>query len=294
LKVGLFGNYHKKAFLELLPDFLKWIASKKNTLLLHESLTPFLDDNDYENVSICDSDTFVKVPDAYLTFGGDGTILHLNQMIYARQKPILGINLGRLGFLTEVQMDDLYDKITAFLKGDYAMDERMMLQAQGQQRNYSYHVLNDVVVTKTNDARLIRISIYLDDIFFNRFIADGVIVSTPTGSTAYNLSANGPVILPDTSAFVISPICPHSLSIRSVVVSAEARIRIQVETDAQRYAVSMDGQYLEKCESGNEIVIQKSQYKAKLVRFPDSNFAKTLRTKLLWSEDLRDRQKFDV
>ena len=294
MKIGIIGNLKKDRFLQLLPELLEWFSRKKVIILLQENLEKYADIENYNNISIVNETDFRENPELFIAFGGDGTILHAVKLLRGSKKPVLGVNLGRLGFLTEVQVSDLYAALNMVIQGNFQIDHRMMLTTKINDQSDHISVLNDVAVNKQNSARLIRITIFLNDVFFNRYIADGVIISTPTGSTAYNLSAGGPVVLPNTDAILLTPICPHSLSIRSVLVSASSKISILVESDIEEFTVSYDGQPKTIYQTGTSLEISKSPYSFELIRLTDYDFAKTLRTKLLWSEDLRDRQKFDV
>ena len=294
MRIGIYGNPQKDRFFKLLPELISWFSHRKIDIFFPEELKSKIDSLKIPNLQYVDKKDFIVKPDLYVAFGGDGTILHIVQNLGAQNKPILGVNLGRLGFLAEAQVADLYAAMNQIIKNNFTIDERIMLKAKVNGSETEALVLNDVAINKLNEAKLILITIYQNDAFFNRFIADGVIISTPTGSTAYNLSAGGPVILPNADVMVITPICPHSLSIRSVVLNSKSKISIYVETDLQKYSLSFDGQPQIICESGTSIDVTKAETTAKLIRLADYNFAKTLRTKLLWSEDLRDRQKFDV
>lgn len=294
MRIGIYGNPQKDRFFKLLPELINWFSHRKIDIIFPEELKSKIDSKKNLNLQYVDRKGFKVKPDLYVAFGGDGTILHIVQNLGAQNKPILGVNLGRLGFLAEAQVADLYSAMNQIIKNNFTIDERIMLKAKVNGSETEALVLNDVAINKLNEAKLILITIYQNDAFFNRFIADGVIISTPTGSTAYNLSAGGPVILPNADVMVITPICPHSLSIRSVVLNSKSKISIYVETDLQKYSLSFDGQPQIICESGTSIDVTKAETTAKLIRLADYNFAKTLRTKLLWSEDLRDRQKFDV
>ena len=294
MRIGIYGNPQKDRFFKLLPELISWFSHRKIDIIFPEELKSKIDSKKNLNLQYVDRKGFKVKPDLYVAFGGDGTILHIVQNLGAQNKPILGVNLGRLGFLAEAQVADLYSAMNQIIKNNFTIDERIMLKAKVNGSETEALVLNDVAINKLNEAKLILITIYQNDAFFNRFIADGVIISTPTGSTAYNLSAGGPVILPNADVMVITPICPHSLSIRSVVLNSKSKISIYVETDLQKYSLSFDGQPQIICESGTSIDVTKAETTAKLIRLADYNFAKTLRTKLLWSEDLRDRQKFDV
>jgi NAD+ kinase len=294
MHLGIFGNPKKAQFHDLLPDLVAYLNARScGTCLVAEVLSPPLR-KVLEDTCIADLLDVAAKADLFLSFGGDGTMLHLIRALGKMQKPILGINLGRLGFLTEVQMDGLYKAIDALLQGNYSVETRMMLQAREANSASVEMALNDVVISKQSEAKLISISITVGSSFLNRFIADGVIISTPTGSTAYNLSSGGPVILPGSQSMVITPICPHLLSIRSVVVPAESTITIKVETDQDAVLTSFDGSPPRPLSSGSGIELSRAALEAQLVRLANYDFARTLRTKLLWSEDLRDRQKFDI
>lgn len=220
-----------------------------------------------------------------ITFGGDGTLLSV-----ARQAPsgvpILGVNMGTLGFLTEIRVEEFPGVLERVLSGDYLAEERVTLDVVaftgGERRQY--HVLNDAVINKGALARIIEMSVEVGGRFVSTFRADGMIVSTPTGSTAYNLSAGGPIIYPTMSAIVLTPICPHMLSNRPVVLPDHLQIDIAIVTGDQEVYLTLDGQEGIPLREGDRIAIARSERTVSLVQSPDKNYFDVLRNKLKWGD----------
>lgn len=225
--------------------------------------------------------------DCAIVLGGDGTLLHAAQDLAEREIPILGVNLGTLGFLTEVETGELQDAIQRLVADDYMIEEHMLLKAEAG--GAVVHGLNDVVVTRSGFSRLIRLQLYINGIPLQVYTGDGLLVSTPTGSTAYNLSAGGPVVATGVDMFVITPICPHSLSERSLVISADDKIEIEVirsrKTQAEEAIATVDGEYFSNLQVGDRIVLSRSELSAKLIRFEKNRFYKALQTKLRWGSE---------
>ncbi|WP_105618121.1 NAD(+)/NADH kinase [Vallitalea okinawensis] len=225
--------------------------------------------------------------DVVVVIGGDGTILSTARKVARYQVPLLGVNLGRLGFLAEVEIDNLRESFEKIINNNYEIDERMMLSITSkQERKVQSHIaLNDVVVTKGAFSRMVDLHIYINDRFIDTFTADGVIVSSPTGSTAYNLSAGGPILNPSNEMMVITPICPHSLYIRSIVLSSQDKIRIIIGSNTQQrdseIMLTIDGQRGFEVGYKDEIVITKAKETAKLIKTTDNNFYDILREKML-------------
>jgi NAD+ kinase len=228
-----------------------------------------------------------KAPGLVIVLGGDGTLLSVARIFAATGTPILSVNLGFLGFLTEVRLDDLYSTLEGWCAGCYDKDARAMLHAElwrsGALRS-SYEALNEVVVSKGDIARMGDFAIELEGKSVARFRADGVIVSTPTGSTAYTLAANGPILTPDVDAMVVTPICPHLLTLRPIVVRGDASLAVRVEGVANSAALTVDGQKAVELLLGDEIRCRKSAYTVNLIRISDSGFFEALRSKLSWGE----------
>ena len=224
--------------------------------------------------------------DLVLVLGGDGTMIATSRMVADTEVPVLGINFGGLGYLAEFRIEELYTALESILSGNYRLDRRVMLSVElpgDTQGGLAVHrVLNDVVINKSALARIIEIEAYLNDQFVNSFRADGLIVSTPTGSTAYNLSAGGPVIFPSMNAIVITPICPFTLSNRPIVVPDDATIELRLKTDKEDVSLTLDGQVGFPLRVDDRVVIRKSKTTFNLVQPANRNYFDVLRDKLRW------------
>ncbi len=221
--------------------------------------------------------------DYVLVLGGDGTLLNTARNMVGKNIPILGINLGQLGFLTEIELDNLIDGLQRFCDGKYQIEERMMLYASVERNGLevdNYTVLNDIVVTKGAFARLIELETYVGECYVSNYTSDGLIVSSPTGSTAYSLSAGGPIAAPDLEVIIFTPICPHSLHARPIIISPDKTVRVVVRSKNSEVMLTVDGQYGFKLQEGDIISITKSKYKTKLVRLEGRSFYYVLREKL--------------
>jgi len=225
--------------------------------------------------------------DLVIVLGGDGTLISVAREIDELRVPILGVNLGRLGFLTEVTLEDLYKALEKVIKGRYSVSSRMRLEAVVRRNGTEigcYRVLNDVVINKGALARIIDMETWVDGAYLTTFRADGLIVSTPTGSTAYNLAAGGPIVSPDLHCLVIAPICPHMLTNRPLIVSDERVIRIEVKFRDADVAFTADGQVGMPLHEGDVVEIRKAKTGTLLVESPSNEYFEVLRKKLLWGE----------
>ena len=221
--------------------------------------------------------------DVILTIGGDGTILHEANLSLEYRKPILGINLGRCGFLATCEINEMEQKLSAVARGDYLLDNRMLLYVRvlGDD-SWEGHALNDVVITKGRLQQAIDFSIYCDDILVEHYRGDGVIVATPTGSTAYSLSAGGPVVEPTARNLIVSPICAHSVHANAYVLSPERVITVQTEKNSYKpVLLSVDGGRAFSLRSGDSIEVRRSKFDTKLVRLSKRSFCEILQKKML-------------
>ncbi len=227
-----------------------------------------------------------RQPDFAVVLGGDGTLLSAARAVAAAGIPILGVNLGSLGFLTEVPLAELYDTLEAVDQDRCAIETRAMLHCDLVRQGKciaTYCAMNDAVVNKSTIARLLNFDLFVDQIFVSNYKADGVIVSTPTGSTAYSLAAGGPILTPSVDAFVITPVCPHSLTHRPLVVRDTADIQIAVRNVDGEAFLSIDGQVGVPITDGDIVVCRKAEHRVKLLRMRQS-FFDVLRTKLKWGQ----------
>ncbi len=228
--------------------------------------------------------------DLLISFGGDGTLLDTVTMIKNSNIPVLGINAGRLGFLANINQDDILLAVKALKNRDYNLDERSLLHVENQiilSKNNSNFALNEITVHKKDSSSMLKIEAFLDDEFLNTYWADGLVIATPTGSTAYSLSCGGPIIIPGSNNFVITPISPHNLNLRPMVVGDNVSIKLKASSRESFFLVSMDSRSV-TLENNEEILIKKADFKLQLIELPDHNFLKTVRNKLFWGKDSRN------
>jgi NAD+ kinase len=236
-------------------------------------------------VGVLEHAELVREADLVVVLGGDGTMIAAARMIGDQGTPVLGINYGRLGYLAEFTVEEMVPALEAVVSGDYKLDHRLMLSAQvfrGGEKRLHERVLNDVVISKSALARIIEIEARIDGRFVNRFRADGLIISTPTGSTAYNLSAGGPVIYPSMEAVVVTPICPHTLSNRPLVVPSDAEFELTLKTPDEEVALTLDGQVGMPLQASDRVTVRKSATTFNIIQAHTRNYFDVLRTKLRW------------
>ncbi|HEV7858787.1 MAG TPA: NAD(+)/NADH kinase [Pyrinomonadaceae bacterium] len=236
-------------------------------------------------VEVVQLDQLAASADLLLVLGGDGTMISAARLVGERQVPVLGINYGNLGYLAEFRMEEMFPALEYILAGEYRLEHREMLAVElfrGDKRLMQSRVLNDVVINKSALARIIEIEAYLNGQFVNSFRADGLIVSTPTGSTAYNLSAGGPVIYPSMNAVVMTPICPFTLSNRPIVVPDDALIELRLQTPDEEVVLTLDGQIGQPLVAGDRVLICKSETTFDIVTPTNRNYFDVLRDKLRW------------
>jgi len=224
--------------------------------------------------------------DALMTLGGDGTMLRGARLLEGREVPILGVNMGHLGFLTCCPADQLENSLMRFARGDYTVESRIMLEVTIADRTRKergrWHALNDVAVHKGGFARVVPLRVSVDDAHIATYSADGVVISTPTGSTAYSLSAGGPVVVPTLETILVTPISAHTLAIRPVVVAATSAVTVQADGAAEELMITVDGQTGATFGTGDVLTVRRARKTIQVVRFPGSSFFSTLREKLGW------------
>lgn len=285
-RLGVVGNRRYEG----LPAILRTIARRAPGLGMTVAFERGLADVAGEGELIEDGSTV----DALITLGGDGTMLRGARLLGGREVPVLGINIGRLGFLTACGQDQLERALERLATGDYIAETRMQLEAhaetvRGEERR-SWLALNDVVLHKGGFARVVRLRVTVDGEDVSVYAADGVIISTPTGSTAYNLSAGGPVVLPTQPLIITTPISPHTLGIRPLVVPADSELVVRAEDGPDELLVTVDGQVGTMFAPGDSLVVRRAEASVILVRFPENSFFSVLRRKLGWG-GLRERDE---
>ncbi|MGQ8335054.1 NAD kinase [Sunxiuqinia sp. A32] len=223
------------------------------------------------------------------SIGGDGTFLKSVMSLKNKSIPVVGINLGRLGFLSDISRDGMDDAIDLILNEKYEIEKRSVLKVEGQNGLFGdfNYALNEITVTKLDTSAMINIHTYVDDEFLNTYWADGIIISTPTGSTAYSLSVGGPILTPDSQNFVISPIAPHNLTVRPIVVPDHYRLKLRVEGRGTQFLASLDSRSKAMNFPG-ELMIYKADFHVKTLKLEEHSFFSTLRNKLMWGADKRN------
>src|SRR3989338_2876345 len=283
-KIGIIAKPHREKAPDVVRELVRWLAEKKIETFLDEDTASLLGGF---NGNVFKKNKIPDMVDLLLVLGGDGTFLSVGRLIGGKDTPILGINLGGLGFLTEVKLDDIYPVLGAVLKGDYITDKRLMLSThvhrQGD-RIGEYSVLNDVVITKGALSRMITLKTYVDSRYLTTYRADGLIISTPTGSTAYSLAAGGPIIYPDLNVIALSPICPHSLSNRTIVIPDASKVEVILESENEDVLLTFDGQVGFALRAKDVVEIRKAEKGITLIHPKERNYYETLRTKLRWGE----------
>jgi NAD+ kinase len=259
-----------------------WLRERQITVLLDTTSAVMLSEQGgIQKTQLADK------ADVLLVLGGDGTILNAARLAAERSIPILGVNMGGLGFLTEVRLDNLYESLERVFANDYVLDERLMLQAHVHRHGETVArgiVLNDIVISKGTLARMIELKIAIQGQFVTNLRADGLIVGTPTGSTAYSLSAGGPIINPAVQSLILTPISPHTLTHRPLIVPLDAEIEVTLTSKDDGAMATLDGQVGIAMTQGDTAVIQASGHRTKLIRFPESHYYEVLREKLKWGD----------
>jgi len=267
---------------EIAPEVVEWLTRHGYHVVVDPETGVYASDLDV----IQREELPARNPEFVIVLGGDGTLLSAARVLARANIPILGVNLGSLGFLTEVPLSELYTTLEAVSENRCSFESRSMLHCDLVREGKcvaTYNALNDAVVNKTAIARLVSFDLFVDNNFVSNYKADGVIVATPTGSTAYSLAAGGPILMPSVDAFVISPVCPHSLTHRPLVVRDTAEIRIAVSNVDEEAFLSIDGQIGMPVTDGDYIVCRKADYRVKILRMRKT-FFDVLRTKLKWGQ----------
>ena len=282
-RVAICCKPQKEELARILPELITWLREHGYEPVLDRAA------GEYTNAAeVADRENLpLFAPELIVVLGGDGTLLSVGRIFAATGTPILSVNLGFLGFLTEVRLGDLYATLESWCQHCHSLDARSMLHSELWRQggpHSSYEAVNDIVVTKGDIARMGDFTVELDGRKVASFRADGVIVSTPTGSTAYSLAANGPILTPDVDAMIITPICPHLLTLRPIVVRGDSCVVIHTEAIPHVALLTVDGQRAVELEVGDEIHCQRSQHTVNLVRLAEGGFFDALRNKLSWGE----------
>lgn len=280
-KIGIICKTGRPEPVEILKELLPWIEDKGVEAFVDTDTARVLDIKGHSRSEI------PQLSEAVVVFGGDGTMLSVARLACEKEVPILGVNLGGLGFITEVQRTEVFEAMERVIAGKSEVEDRIMLTAcvhRHGEKIAEYTVLNDVVINKGALARIVEMETYVDRMYVTSFRADGLIVSTPTGATAYNLSAGGPIVYPTMDCVILTPICPHTLTNRPIVLPDDVLIEISLKSHAEDVFLTLDGQVGFSLRQHDIVTVDKSPFRTRLLIPHERNFFHVLRTKLRWGE----------
>lgn len=289
MKVGVFGSEYQAEKQNVIKRLFEKLRQQESEIYIDSRFYSFLTDGlDYEPpvTGILIGDEFDL--DVALSVGGDGTFLRTAARVNKQDIPILGINTGRLGFLADISSNEIEDALDELFKNYYRIEERTLLRLYTENHSFQgyNYALNEIAVLKRDTSSMITIHTFLDDEYLTSYQADGLVIATPTGSTAYSMSVNGPIILPKSSNVVLSPVAPHSLNVRPLVIPDSYTIKLRVESRNEYFLIALDGRS-EIFPAGIELKISKADYTAKVIKRYNHTFYQTLREKLMWGADIR-------
>lgn len=292
MKYGITGNTNKDRLWEPVASLVTWFVQHNIPYRLNANVACGLQERNLVPASLCrqsDETELAASVDILLSFGGDGAMLRSAHEVGTLGTPILGVNIGRLGFLADVEVDQVQETIRRLENGDYAIHSRLALAVDIEDEDDPEHLwaLNDVAIERGGPIGLIAIEVTVDGTFLNTYWADGLIVSTPTGSTAYSLAVGGPIVVPDSDVIILSPIAPHSLTVRPVVLPASSILKMRVVGSRQSYLLAADGISTHPRKDPVTITIRRADHRVNLVKLPEQHYFQTLRSKLTWGGGTR-------
>jgi len=293
MKVALYSHTYKEDTLEYVVELLDELHKENAEVWIEADFYNFLSENRASKTYDTFSDT-VGLDDSFdmfVSFGGDGTILRATTFVRNLGIPIVGVNTGRLGFLSTIDKEEVRKVVQEFKNGKYAIIERSLVEVDAESNipglNGLNFALNEIAVSRKDTTSMITVETYLNGEYLTSYWADGLIISTPTGSTGYSLSCGGPVIVPTVKSLILTPIAPHNLNARPLVISDDTLIRLKVSGREENHLISLDSR-IASVENGKEIIIKKADFVINMVEYASESFLKTIRNKLLWGEDRRN------
>lgn len=287
-RIGIIAKKNKPEAIPIAKDIIQWLKPRKIEIYIEEEiercLSPILSETDWKSIKREDIPSDIEM---IFVLGGDGTLLSVARQVWNKNIPILGVNLGGLGFLTEITLDELYPVLEKVVCDEFEIDEREVLSVKVIRRGNQiaeFVVLNDAVVNKGALARIIDLETTINGEYLSTFRSDGLIISTPTGSTAYNLSAGGPIVFPSLHTIIITPICPHTLTIRPIIIPDDVKIRTLLKSKDEEVTLTLDGQQGFALEFEDVVEVEKAQGRILLIKSPYRHYFELLREKLKWGE----------
>jgi NAD+ kinase len=294
MKVAIFGQYYQNDTKPIIKDIFVFFNRNNVELVIEEKFLEILYQEKIIEKKYTTFSSHLDLNSSFdilISIGGDGTILRAATFVRDTQIPILGVNAGRLGFLAKVQKENIGTFLQIVLEKRYTISKRTLLSLETSPNNSNSNdinfAMNEVTVSRKDTTSMITIETYLNGEYLNSYWADGLIISTPTGSTGYSLSCGGPVLTPDVTSLVITPIAPHNLNARPLVIPDDTEIKLKVSGREENYLISLDSR-ISSISNNSELTIRKTPFKINMVEIPEETFLKTLRNKLLWGEDKRN------
>ncbi|MAZ30725.1 MAG: NAD kinase [Flavobacteriales bacterium] len=292
MKVAVYGKQFQDDVTPFVLELFQELEKVQMEVIVYEPFYNFLSKQMNLNLFLGTYNSYEELKngvDLFVSIGGDGTILDATTIIRDSEIPIIGVNTGRLGFLADIAKNEIPKTIIQLVNKRFTIDRRVMLKLETDCGIFGdlNFALNEVTISRKDTTSMITISTYINNQFLNSYWADGLIISTPTGSTGYSLSCGGPIVMPGSNNFIITPIAPHNLNVRPLVISDEYTIKVKVEGRENQFLVALDSR-IESLESGVELIISKERFKTKMIETDTQDFSSTLRNKLLWGLDKRN------
>ncbi len=289
MNIAIIANAEKYSVQEPFNQALCWADGHTVQVFICKKLAKIIENQEHRSLNIVESEEkAVNHADFIIAIGGDGTMLYAARLIKNIHKPVLGVNSGRLGFMANTHKENLEQALHCLKEGNYSLKKRYLLQAEDSEGN-RHHSLNEFLFSKKDPTSMITVKAEYDDMFINRYWADGLLIASPTGSTAYNLSSGGPIVLPECDVMVLTPINPHSLTTRPLVLPSNKPLKITVKKQNHHVSFSYDGTIFDFQRYPLEVIVQRSDFSVELVELPDQNYFNTLRQKLMWGANSRQR-----
>ena len=292
MKVAVYGKQFQQEVAPFVHELFLELEKAHMEVLVYEPFYNFLSQQIRLNLFLGTYNSHNELKndiDLFISVGGDGTILDATTLIRDSEIPIIGVNTGRLGFLADIAKDQIPKTIKQLINNRFSIDQRTLIKLETEQPIFGElnFALNEVTISRKDTTSMITITTYINDEYLNSYWADGLIIATPTGSTGYSLSCGGPIVMPGSDNFIITPIAPHNLNVRPLVISDKYEIKVKVEGRANQFLVALDSR-IQTMDAGVELVIKKETFKINMIETDTQDFSSTLRNKLLWGLDKRN------
>ncbi len=289
MNIAIIANAEKYSVREPFNQALGWADNHSSQVYIGKKLTELIENNDHGSLNVEETEEkAIKHADIIVAIGGDGTMLYVARLIKNTEKPVLGVNRGHLGFMANTHKEKLEEALDCLKQNNYRLKKRYLLQAEDSEGNRC-HALNEFLFSKKDTTSMISVKAEYDGMFINTYWADGLIVASPTGSTAYNLSSGGPIVVPDCDVMALTPVNPHTLTTRPLVLPSNKTLKITIKEQMHEVSFSYDGTICDFQRYPLEVEVQRSEFSIDLVELPNQNYFNTLRQKLMWGADYRQR-----